>query len=51
MTSPTIGFSAKIAPFDLEAAYVRNMADARVGDLFGPRSNSVVLTLTLLGSL
>ena len=46
-TSPTFGFSAKIAPFNLDAAYVRNLAHARVGDLFGPTSNSVLLTLTL----
>lgn len=46
-TSPTAGFSAKVAPFNIDVAYVRNMAHARVGDLFGQHSNSVVMTLTL----
>lgn len=46
-TSPTAGFSVKFSPFSLDAAYVRNIAHARVGDLFGRHSNSALLTLTL----
>jgi hypothetical protein len=46
-TSPTAGFSAKFPPFNLDVAYVRNMARARVGELFGDRSDSVVATLTI----
>jgi hypothetical protein len=44
-TSDTAGFTWKFAPFDLGMAYVHNMAHARVGDLFGTESNSVMLTL------
>jgi hypothetical protein len=46
-TSPTAGLSVKWAPFNLDLAYVRNMARSRVGDLFGGRSDSVVATFTL----
>ena len=45
-TSPTAGLSVKWLPFNLDLAYVRNMARARVGELFGTRSNSIVLTFT-----
>lgn len=45
-TSPTIGMSYKYAPFNLDVAYVNNMSDARVGNLFGTASNSLVMTLT-----
>lgn len=46
-TSPTAGLSLKIAPFNLDVAYVRNMARARVGELFGTRSNSILAAFTL----
>jgi len=46
-TSPTAGFSLKLAPFNLDFAYIRDIARARVGDLFGQYSNSALLTLTL----
>ncbi|MBS0393156.1 MAG: hypothetical protein JSR54_00950 [Proteobacteria bacterium] len=46
-TSPTAGVSLKIAPVNIDVAYVRNMARARVGSLFGDRSSSVVATVTL----
>ncbi len=46
-TSPTAGLSMKWAPFNLDVAYVRNMARSRVGELFGTRSNSIVATFTL----
>jgi hypothetical protein len=46
-TSPTAGFSVKFRPFNLDVAYVRNIARARVGELFGDRSDSIVATLTL----
>jgi hypothetical protein len=46
-TSPTAGLSLRWAPVNLDIAYVRNMARARVGDLFGDRSNSIVATFTL----
>lgn len=46
-TSPTAGFSARLPPFNLDIAYVRNMARSRVDDLFGTRSNSILATFTL----
>jgi len=46
-TSPTAGFSVKFAPFTVDVAYVRNMARARVGELFGSRSDSLVATFVL----
>ena len=46
-TSPTAGLSARYAPFNLDIAYVRNMARNRVGELFGTRANSILATFTL----
>jgi hypothetical protein len=46
-TSPTAGLSLKWMPVNLDLAYVRNMARARVGELFGTRSNSIVATFTV----
>ncbi len=46
-TSPTAGLSVKIPPFNLDVAYVRNMARARQGELFGVESNSILATFTL----
>ncbi len=45
-TSPTLGLSYKFTPFNLDVAYVKDMSYARVGDLFGTASNSLVMTLT-----
>ena len=45
-TSPTAGLSAKFPPFNLDVAFVRNMARNRVGELFGARSNSILATFT-----
>lgn len=44
-TSPTAGGSVKISRFKIDAAYVRNMAKSRVGELFGPDSNSLLVTV------
>jgi hypothetical protein len=46
-TSPTAGLSLKIPPFNLDVAYVRNMARSRVDGLFGTESNSILATLTV----
>ena len=46
-TSPTAGLSLKLKPFNLDIAYVRNMARARVGELFGDRSNSIIATFSV----
>lgn len=46
-TSPTAGFSVKMAPFNLDFAYVRNMAEDRAGEIFGAQSNSFIATLSL----
>ena len=46
-TSPTAGFSAKFPPFNIDVAYVRNMARNRVGELFGARADSILATFTL----
>ena len=46
-TSPTAGVSVKLPPFNMDIAYVRNMARARVDDLFGARSSSILATFTL----
>jgi len=46
-TSPTAGLSVKIPPFNLDVAYVRNMARARLGELFGTESNSILATLAI----
>jgi hypothetical protein len=45
-TSPTAGITYKFYPFKLDIAYVRDLAKARVGDLFGTTSNSLLATLT-----
>ncbi len=45
-TSPTAGLTYKVPPFNLDVAYVRNMAKAR-SELFGSESNSVIATLSL----
>jgi hypothetical protein len=46
-TSPTAGLSVKVPPFNLDIAYVRNMARSRVDELFGTESNSILATLTV----
>lgn len=46
-TSPTAGFSFKFARYKLDAAYVHNMAQSRVHNLFGTNSNSILLTFTV----
>lgn len=46
-TSPTAGATLRFLPLNLDIAYVRNMARARVGELFGDRSNSVLVTFTV----
>lgn len=46
-TSPTAGLSARFAPFNVDVAYVRNMARNRVGELFGTGANSILATFTL----
>jgi hypothetical protein len=46
-TSLTAGFTWKLAPFDLGAAYVNNMAHSRVGNLFGVNSRSLMMTIGL----
>ena len=46
-TSPTAGLSLKIPPFNLDVAYVRNMARSRVSELFGTQSNSILAALTV----
>ena len=46
-TSPTAGFSYNRKPYHFDLAYVHDMALARVGELFGDHSNSVILTFTL----
>jgi hypothetical protein len=46
-TSPTVGFSYKLKPLNLDFAYVHDMARARVGQLFGEHSRSFVATLSL----
>ena len=46
-TSPTAGLSLKFARYKLDAAYVHDMGESRVGDLFGANSQSVVFTFTV----
>jgi hypothetical protein len=46
-TSPTAGVSARFPPVNVDLAYVRNMARARVGELFGDRSSTVIATVTV----
>jgi len=43
-TSYTAGFSVKFQPVSVDVAYVNNIGIARVGDLFGTASNSVIAT-------
>ena len=45
-TSPTAGFTYRFSPFKLDVSYIHDMAKARVGDLFGTTSDSVLATLT-----
>jgi hypothetical protein len=46
-TSPTAGITYKFAPFRLDVAYVNDMAQARLHNLFGSQSQSVFLALTV----
>jgi len=46
-TSPTAGLTLKIPPFNLDVAYVHNMARSRVDALFGTESNSILATFTV----
>lgn len=46
-TAPTAGLTYTFAPFKLDAAYVRNMAHDRIGNLFGTDSDSLIMTLTV----
>ena len=46
-TSPTAGLSVKLPPFNVDIAYVRNMARSRVDELFGTESNSILVTFTV----
>jgi hypothetical protein len=41
------GLSLKLKPFNLDVAYLYNLGLARIGTIFGERSNSVIFTLTL----
>ena len=41
------GVSVKVAPVNLDVAYLYNLGAARVGTLFGSQSHSVLATLTL----
>ena len=45
-TSYGAGFSVRRRPLQLDVAYIYNLGKARVGDLFGKTSNSVLATLT-----
>jgi hypothetical protein len=45
-TSPTAGLTYRFSPFKLDISYVHDMAQARVGDLFGRTSDSILATLT-----
>lgn len=42
----TFGFSVKSSPFNIDVAYVEDMGLDRVGDVFGEKSHSLVMTLT-----
>ena len=44
-TSGTGGFTLKFQPVTVDVAYVNNIGIARVGNLFGESSNSVIATL------
>ncbi len=46
-SSPTYGFSLRISPIILDVAYINNLGMARVGDLFGTRSSSLIATLSV----
>jgi hypothetical protein len=46
-TSPTAGATIRVPPLNVDIAYVRNMARARVGELFDDQSNSVLVTFTV----
>jgi len=46
-TSPTAGLTMKVPPFNLDVAYVRNIARARIDELFGTRSDSILATFTV----
>ena len=45
-TSPTAGLTLKYKRLKLDSAYVINMGRSRTGNLFGTRSNSILMTLT-----
>lgn len=45
-TSYGAGFTVRRRPVQLDVAYVYNLGQARVGDLFGKTSHSVLATLT-----
>jgi hypothetical protein len=45
-TSPGAGITLRLPPLQLDLAYVRSLAAARTGTLFGDGSNSVIGTLT-----
>lgn len=44
-SSATGGFSVRILPLILDVAYLNNLGNARLGNLFGANSNSVIATL------
>jgi hypothetical protein len=44
-SSPGAGFTAKFSTFKLEMAYIHNLGQERVGNLFGARSDSLIMTL------
>lgn len=46
-SSPGAGFTAKFAPVKVDVAYIHNLGIERVGNLFGSRSDSVIMTLTI----
>lgn len=46
-SSPTYGFSLRISAMVLDVAYVKNLGLARVNDLFGNQSNSLIATFTV----
>ncbi len=46
-TSPTMGITYVANPLKIDAAYVRDMAHDRVGNVFGTESNSFIVTVTL----
>ncbi len=46
-SSPTYGLTVRVSPIILDVAYVKNLGLARVADLFGSNSNSLIATLTV----